>query len=68
MHRHASTTPTKTRTEIIERLASQASAIAALLSVFDMLTATGQKNALVDLHERITDASIALSALIGGAA
>ena len=68
MNSHASTTPTNSRNAIIKRLSSQAGVIAALLSVFDVLTDEGQKNALVDCHELATDVSIDLSALIGGAA
>ena len=61
-------TPANSRTETIKRLSSRASVIASLLSVFDVLTIDGQKNALVDCHELATDVSIDLSALIGGAA
>lgn len=61
-------TPIQSRLHIIQRLTSQSNALTTLLSVFDVLTSDGQKNALIDCHELTTDVSIEQSALIGGAA
>ncbi|MEB0011278.1 hypothetical protein QN379_02720 [Glaciimonas sp. Gout2] len=62
------TTPTQSRSQIIQGLTRQSTAIASMLFAFEMLNATNQKNALAQCHELATDVSIDLSALIGGAA
>ena len=64
----STTTPNQSRLQTIQRLTRQSTAIAAMLSAFDMLNPANQKNALAQCHELATDVSIDLSALIGGAA
>ena len=59
-------TPTQSRLQILQRLTRQSTAIAAMLSAFDMLNPANQKNALAQCHDLATDVSIDLSALIGG--
>ncbi|MGS0743789.1 hypothetical protein ACVBEF_18505 [Glaciimonas sp. GG7] len=51
-------TRTQTRPQIIQRLTSQINTVAAMLSVFDVLSAIGHKNALTHAHELTTDISI----------
>ncbi|MGZ9712987.1 hypothetical protein ACXX82_19535 [Glaciimonas sp. GNP009] len=58
-------TSAQSRLQTIQRLTRQSSAMAAILSAFDMLTSDSQRNALAHCHELATDVSIDLSALIG---